>query len=398
MRRDEIDIFISGAGPAGLIAAAALAAPGRRIVVADPGPDPALAGGRGDLRSTAFLRPARDLFERIGLWSHLEPLSTPLEALRIVDLAGDPPSIRTERSFCGDPGAALGWNFMNDVLRDALLTYLRGQSGVELVWGAGFAALLNRTSAALVTLTNGRQLQARLVVAADGRSSPLREAAGIGVKTTRYGQKALAFAVAHEIPHSNVSTELYLSGGPFTMVPLPDRDGSPASAVVWMNPGTEAARLLALGTEAFEAAATTRSAGVLGRLRLLTGRSSFPVISQKAERFAEGRVAIAAEAAHVLPPIGAQGLNTSVADVIQLAHLTKTAADPGSPHLLAAYDRARQADLPQRARAIDLYNRLTRSPDPISQFLRAQGLGLLHDIAPIREGLIKSGMGPAPQS
>src|SRR5690606_23140332 len=148
------------------------------------------------------------------------------EALRIVDLAGDPPRIRTERTFGGDPGAALGWNFMNDVLRDALLSYLRGQDGDELVWGAGFAALLNRSSAALVTLTTGRQLQTRLAVAADGRSSPLREAAGIGVQTTRYGQKALVFAVAHERPHGNVSTELYLSGGPFTMVPLPDREGS----------------------------------------------------------------------------------------------------------------------------------------------------------------------------
>lgn len=397
MIRDEADIFISGAGPAGLIAAAALALPGRRIIVADPGPDPAKVGGRGDLRSTAFLRPARDLFERIGLWPHLAPLATPLEALRIVDLAGDPPAIRNERTFGGDPGAALGWNFMNDVLREGLLAHLRAASGVELVWNAGFARMVNRLSAVLITLSNGRQVQARLAVAADGRGSPLREAAGIGVQTTRYGQKALAFAVGHDLPHGNVSTELYLSGGPFTMVPLPDHQGRPASAVVWMNPGAEAARLAGLDPAAFEAEATRRSAGILGELKVLTSRALFPVITQRAERFVEGRVALAAEAAHVLPPIGAQGLNTSVADVIQLAHLAEGALDPGAPAILVAYDRARAADLPMRARAIDLYNRLTRSPDPISQGLRSQGLGLLHDIAPIREALIRSGMGPVPR-
>lgn len=394
MIRDTVDIFISGAGPAGLIAAAALSAPGRTIVVADPGPDPAMAGGRGDLRSTAFLRPARALFEQIGLWSQLEPLATPLDALRIVDLAGEPPSVRTERTFGDESGTALGWNFMNDTLRDGLLAFLRQQPGVEIVWNAGFVSLLSRSSAALIGLSNSRQLQAKLAVAADGRASPLRDGAGVQVSTTRYGQKALAFAVGHDVPHGNISTELYLSGGPFTMVPLPDHQGAPASAVVWMNPGAETSRLAALDLPEFEAAATRRSAGLLGALRLLTARSVFPVVSQIAERFAEGRVVIAAEAAHVLPPIGAQGLNTSVADVIQLAELIKTASDPGAPQLLEAYNRARQADLPHRLRAIDLYNRLTRSADPISQMLRAQGLGLLHDIAPLREALMKSGMGP----
>ena len=207
--------------------------PGRRRLRA-PGAAP------GDLRSTAFLRPAQALFARLGLWQRLAPLATPLEALRIVDLAGDPPAPRTERLW-GEPGGGpLGWNFMNEALRPALAAHVAAMANVEIAWGTGFARLVNRSTEALLTLTDGRNLSARLALAADGRASPLREAAGIGVKITRYGQKALAFAIRHDRPHQGISTEFYLDGGPFTVVPLPDHKGSPASAVVWMNPGPRA--------------------------------------------------------------------------------------------------------------------------------------------------------------
>ncbi len=256
MQRETVDIFIAGGGPAGLIAAAAFAHAGASVLLADPGPPPGPGRAR-DLRSTAFLHPARALFDAIGLWDELAPKATDLRALRIVDLAGDPPAIRTERSFqgadlAGDQAAApLGWNFMNDDIRAAVLTHLGRQPGVELAWGCGFAGLVDRSAEALVTLTDGRRLSARLAVAADGRASPLREAAGIAVQTTRYGQKALAFAVTHALPHDGISTELYLDGGPFTIVPLPDHDGAPASAVVWMNPGPRAVALAGLTPEAF---------------------------------------------------------------------------------------------------------------------------------------------------
>src|SRR5690606_30265015 len=150
----------------------------------------------------------------------LEPLSTPLRQLRIVDLAGAPPEVRASRTFdSGDPLAEpLGWNLMNDTIRLELLRFLDKQPRVELAFGCGFASLLARSEAALIGLTDGRQLSVRLAVAADGRASPLREAAGIGTRTWRYGQKALAFAVTHPEPHHGTSTELYLHGGPFTMV------------------------------------------------------------------------------------------------------------------------------------------------------------------------------------
>lgn len=386
----DVDVFISGGGPAGLIAAAALATAEASVFLADPAPP---RDDDRDQRSTAVLRPGRALLESCGLWDALD--TTPLEALRIVDLAGSPPRVRTERRFEGEGEGALGWNIMNAALRRAVLAQLRDRPGVELAFGTGFASLVSRTGEALVTLADGRRVTARLAVAADGRASALRDAAGIGVATTRYGQKALAFAVTHPLPHRGVSSEFYLDGGPFTMVPLPDRDGMPASAVVWMSDGPVATALAALPPEEFDEAIMRRTAGDLGPLHLAGPRDLWPVVTQRALRLTAERVVVIAEAAHVLPPIGAQGLNTSLADIAALAR--RFGADPagfGSAPMLAAYEAERAPDLRLRAAAIDLYNRVTRSSDPLSQALRQGGLALIHDVAALRRAVVKAGMGP----
>ena len=136
--------------------------------------------------------------------------------------------------------------------------------------------------------------------------------AGISVKTHNFGQKALAFAVTHSIPHKNISTEIHLSGGPFTLVPLRDHDGKPSSAVVWMDKSEEAAKLMNMKDKEFEEEMTQRSCNVLGPLKLASKKSSWPIISQIADRIYSQRLALIGETAHVVPPIGAQGLNLSL--------------------------------------------------------------------------------------
>ena len=393
----ETDIFISGGGIAGLVAAAAFAAAGRRVVLADPEPPVEDAAAEGsDLRSTAFLRPGRALLERAGVWEALAPHATPLDTLRAVDTIGWPPAIRTARDFraseIGD--APFGWNLLNWVTRRTLVRALKGR--VDLRLGTGFGDLLARDREALLTLTDGSRIRARLAVAADGHASPLREAAGIGVRTTRYGQKAIAFTVTHPEPHGNVSTELYAPGGAFVLVPLPDQDGRPASAVVWMNEGRRALDLMAMDGESFAAEATLRSAGVQGALRLESPRRLWPVVTQEAAALTARRVALVAEAAHVLPPIGAQGLNTSLADVAALVDLAGTADDPGSPALLDAYARARARDIRARAAVIDTFNRVCRSGVAPVEALRGVGLRLVHDVAPIRRAVMRAGLGERP--
>ncbi|MGJ8584955.1 MAG: FAD-dependent monooxygenase [Marinosulfonomonas sp.] len=398
MQLDKTDILICGGGPAGLIAAAALAHAGFNLCVVDPSAPITKGDERGaDLRSTAFLQPAQALFREIGIWDRLLPHAIPLDKLRIVDTAGDPPELRDERAFdsaeLGDQ--PFGWNFLNWRIRHELVAHLTAQPNVELRFGTGFASLLTRTSGAIVTLTDGTRLQARMVVAADGRNSPVRDASGIAVKTTRYGQKALAFIATHPEPHLNVSTEIYHEGGPFTMVPLADIDGIPASAIVWMNPGRRAVDLAALPESAFNVEMSRRSAGLFGPLELASPRALWPIITQRAEALTAQRIALIAEAAHVLPPIGAQGLNTSLNDVAALLEAARgTPAQLGEPPMLATYEKARHKDIANRTRIIDLFNRVTRSGDVNLQSLRLAGLKAAHDIAPLRQGLMRAGMGP----
>lgn len=394
MTPEHTDIFIAGGGIAGLVAALGLADAGLRVTLADPGPAP--GDNAADLRSTAYLQPARALLGDIGVWARLDAAATPLEVLRVIDCAGDPPLARTTRAFeAADLGApAFGWNLPNGLTRTALARAAAANPAIDLRFGTGFKALLARDAEAIVTLADGTRLTCRLAVAADGRNSALREAAGIGTETIRYGQKALAFAVTHTAPHDNVSTELYHEGGAFVLVPLPDRNGRAASAVVWMNDGPEAQRLASLSDADFALAATARSTGVLGDLALASDRQIWPVVTQRARALIARRTAIVAEAAHVLPPIGAQGLNTSLMDIRRLVDLARDAPDEvGTRACLDTFARQREADIKARARAIDLYNRLCRSGDPPVQALRSLGLRLAHDIRPLRRGLMRAGLG-----
>jgi 2-octaprenyl-6-methoxyphenol hydroxylase len=235
---------------------------------------------------------------------------------------------------------------------------------------------------------------ARLLVAADGRGSVVREALGIGVRTMRYGQKALAFAVNHPIPHMNVSTEIHRSGGPFTLVPLPDRGGLPCSAVVWMERGPEALRLAALPVAEFEAAMSERSCHLFGPLTLLTRRTVWPIISQIADRMWGERTALIAEAAHVMPPIGAQGLNMSLADVRVLLELAQAAPEKlGERAMLETYHRRRHAEVVARITGIDALNRASMLSAPALRDARAKALNALYSVAPVRKTLMRAGLG-----
>jgi len=386
------DILIAGGGLAGLIAAVALTQQGFDVTLIDPGPRP--TGACKDTRSTAYLRPARDLLGRIGLWDQLAPLATPLAQLRIIDTAGDPPHPVDSRNFLPEGSGPFGWNLPNDATRAALCQVLETAPNATLRFGTELTGLLARDASAHVTLGSEDRIEARLVIGADGHASTVRQACEIDVTTTRYGQKALAFEVTHDVPHGDISTEIYASGGAFTLVPLPDRDGRPSSAVVWMEDDPRALDLAARPTDAFSAAATARSTSALGNLRLHGERAIFPVISQRSKRLTARRVALIAEAAHVLPPIGAQGLNSSLADVAALVDLA--ASDPtalGSDKMLASYEHARSFDICARMAAIDAYNRVCRSGAGWVRRVRVEGLRCVHDLEPVRRAVIRAGLG-----
>lgn len=393
----QTDIFISGGGVAGLTAAAAFGTAGFNVVIADPMP-PIIDGAdsRADLRTTAFLQPARDLLDAAGLWKRLAPHAAPLQIMRIVDAGGPDATARVTADFDAADISEhpFGWNLSNWLLRREMVARLGELPNVDFLTGVGFASMLTRTREARVTLTDGKRLTAKLVIGADGRTSPVRHAAAIPVKTTRYGQKAVTFAVTHDAPHDNISTEVHRAGGPFTLVPLPDHDGKPCSSVVWMEDGVEATRLAALPEADFNDMATLRSAQTYGPLTLCSRRMVWPIVSQIAGKMSAERTALIAEAAHVVPPIGAQGLNMSLADLACLLDLAT--ANPqrlGDAEMLASYHKTRHPDVRVRAAGVDLLNRASQAENPLLRDLRAKGVEALYGLAPLRKTLMKLGLG-----
>jgi 2-octaprenyl-6-methoxyphenol hydroxylase len=391
------DILVSGGGIAGLTATAAFAQAGFNVICVDPAKPVNVRDAQGaDLRSTAFLQPARALLEKVGLWTRLAPHAQPLQIMRIIDAGGPEPEARMSKEFdaADISDHPFGWNLPNWLLRREMAAHLETLPNVTYKTGVGARTLFTRTAEARVGLSDSTRVSARLVIAADGRGSSMREAAGINVSTTRFGQKALAFAVTHETPHENVSTEIHRTGGPFTLVPLPDHEGRPSSAIVWMEEGPKAKALYEMSEDSFEVAMNTRSCGVLGLLKLASQRTIWPIISQHADRLSSERLALIAEAAHVLPPIGAQGLNMSLSDIRALRDLAIARPEGlGDAAMLDAFHKARFNDIRLREAGITLLNQTSMLSAASLRDARAAGLNALYSFAPLRKSIMQMGLG-----
>lgn len=394
---ETFDVVIAGGGLAGLSAAAGFGAAGHRVLCVDPTPPVTVRDAVGaDLRTTAILQPGQALLEQIGVWDRFAPHASDLRVMRIVDAGGQDIAPRLSCDFDADDlgDRPFGWNLPNWLLRREILTYLADLPQVTLRFGTAVQSVTARSAEVLLRLSDGAQMQAQFLVAADGRNSTVRNALGIGVRSQAFDQMALAFAVTHPVPHDNVSTEIHRSGGPFTLVPLPDHNGAPCSAVVWMERNAEAERLMALDEAAFGAAASERSCGLFGPLTLAGRRSLWPMLAQVADRFTAPRTALMAEAAHVVPPIGAQGLNMSLGDLGCLLDLFAPGSAPlGDADALARYDRTRRPDVNARVFGVGMLNRMSMVNAQPLRDLRKVGLGLIHGLSPVRRGMMRAGLG-----
>jgi 2-octaprenyl-6-methoxyphenol hydroxylase len=394
---DTSDIIIAGGGVAGLAAACAFGSAGFEVICVEPtAPVTDGQSAGADLRTTAFLTPSISVLQAAGLWARLAPFAASLQVMRIIDAGGATPAPRATRDFVASEVSdqPFGWNLSNWMLRREMLARMAELPNVRFVQGQSCTGLLQRDDAAIVQLSGGGRVSARLAIAADGRNSALRAAAGIGVKTIPYAQKAIVFAVGHDAPHGDVSTEIHRTGGPFTLVPLQDQGGRGASSVVWMEKAAEADRLMGLSAGEFEVAVNARSAGVLGALNVISQRQAWPMMGQFARAMTAQRVALVAEAAHVVPPIGAQGLNMSLADIGALLDLARARPDGlGDGAMLRAYARARHGEIIARVLGIDALNRASMASAQPLRDLRKLGLNVLHGFAPLRRAAMKAGLG-----
>lgn len=393
----ETDILIAGGGIAGMSAAARFAADGHRIIIVDPAP--ADIGEGTDLRTTAFLQPGIETLKKAGVWDAIKPTGAELRVMRIVDAGGTEMTPRETADFDGAETTQgfFGWNVSNKAARVALMAKLETLANVDFRFATKVTSFTGTARFGEATLSGGETVRAKLVVAADGRNSSLREFAGIKHRRWAYDQNALVFVVTHDKPHDNISTEIHRTGGPLTLVPMPDLDGKPCSSVVWMTPADRARQLYNMDDATLSAEITRDTMSMFGPLTVASPRAVWPMISQVPSRLISARLALVAEAAHVVPPIGAQGLNMSLHDIETLAELMAKAKlkgdDIGATTLLKSYERKQLPKTLARVGGIDLLNRASMFEPKTLRDLRYAGLSAINRIGPLRKLAIKVGVG-----
>ncbi|WP_118858083.1 FAD-dependent monooxygenase [Sphingomonas mesophila] len=391
---ERSDVIILGGGLVGLALAAALDSAGLTSVVVDPVDPSRWNDSKFDGRTSAVSSSSRRMFETTAVSTHLPEPGCPIRAIRVADglepggLAFEPPE--------GDD-EPLGWMHENRHLRAALKARAEAGPNITLRWSSKAVDVDRGEHGVKVRLDDGTELSAPLLVAAEGRNSPTREAAGIRLARWRYDHSAIVATFAHERPHDHVAWEIFYPTGPFALLPMTDLDGAPRSAIVWSVKADDAAGYLALTDAEFAAEAEAAMGGFLGRVRTLTARSSYPLGFHHAERITDRRLALVGDSAHAIHPIAGQGLNLGFRDAAALAQVLVEGArlglDPGDRQLLDRYQRWRSLDTTMVAAATDGLTRLYGVPGKLPSLVRRAGMALTGRIGPLRDRLAAEARG-----
>lgn len=378
------EILVAGTGPAGLITALLAYEAGFDVVLAGP------PVNLNDARTTTLMIPALEVLQRFGIDTAFGGKASPLETMRIVDgtrrLIRSPVTTFHAKEI-NEP--FFGMNIPNNELNRALADAV---GSAKLLWRE---ALIDewtlQSECATASLDNGKIISAKLVAAADGRNSKARAAAGVSVMNRPYRQTAFVVKLKHERPHSGMSTEFHTETGPFTIVPLPDN----RSSLVWVVRPHEAEALAALPAAELSRRIEGRMSSILGKILIEGTQQIYPLSSGLPSAFAAKRVALVGEAAHVFPPIGAQGLNLGVRDASDLITVARNHRDdPGASAAMSAYERARRPDILARTGAVSLLNQSLLTDFLPAQIVRSAGLAMLSGIAPLRGIFMREGMRP----
>ncbi len=380
------EIAVVGGGPAGLVCAIALKTAGVDTVLIAPPAKP-------DHRTTALLSSSVTALETLGAWQACLPQAAPLKRLRIVD---DTRRLFRAPEVFFDPTEigldAFGYNIENHHLLAALEARA---AELKLLRIAAPALAIDPDAGGVTIEYDDGKARVRLVVGADGARSLARDAAGIATRRRSYPQTALTLNLAHARSHDDTSTEFHTESGPFTLVPLPGR----RSSLVCVLDPSRAAEIAALNDAALSAEIERRAHSLLGTMRVEPGRGAFPLAIETAEAVARSRIALVGEAAHVVPPIGAQGLNLGLRDGATLAEIVADARrqnlDIGGVDVLTRYDEQRRADVTSRTVAVDILNRSLLTDFFPAHGARGLSLYLVDRIGPLRRVLMREGVTPA---
>lgn len=382
------DVIILGGGLVGLALAAALDSSGLSSIVIDPADPDQRRDAAFDGRTSAVSSSSMRMLRTVGVADYLPEPGHPIRAIRVAD-GLEPGSLTFEP---GDDGEPLGYMHENRHLRAALRSRAEAGERVTMRWQSSAAAIDRGDAGVRLKLTDGTDLAAPLLIVAEGRNSPTREAAGIRMAKWRYDHAAVVSTLAHQFSHEDVAYEIFYPGGPFALLPMSDLpDGSHRSAIVWSVPAIDAHGWMSLSDEDFAAEAQAAMGGFLGQVRMIAPRSTYPLGFHHAARITDTRLVLVGDAAHAVHPIAGQGLNLGFRDAAALAEVLVDGArlglDLGDAQLLARYQRWRSLDTLSVALATDSLTRLYSIPGRTASAVRRAGMSLVDRIGPLKDRL-----------
>jgi len=390
---DRADVIIFGGGMVGLALAAALDSSGLSAIVVDPS-DPDLRKDAGfDGRTSAVSSSSMRMLTTIGVADFFPTPGGPIRRIQVADglapggLAFDP----------GEGDEPLGWMHENRHLRAALRDRAEAGSNLWLLWKSAVTSVERDADGVRVALADGRTLSAPLLVAADGRNSQTREAAGIRVARWRYDHSAIVSTLRHERSHEQIAYEIFYPTGPFALLPMTDDEQGHRSAIVWSVPADDAPGWLSLSDQDFAAEARAAMGGFLGAITLAAPRSTYPLGFHHAAQITATRLALLGDAAHAIHPIAGQGLNLGFRDAAALAQVLVEGArlglDLGDRQLLDRYQGWRSLDSLMVAMATDSLTRIYGIPGRTASTVRRFGMGVIERVRPLKNQLMSEARG-----
>jgi 2-octaprenyl-6-methoxyphenol hydroxylase len=390
---EKADVIILGGGLVGSALAVALGAHGLSAIVVDiADPEVILAAGF-DGRASAIASAPYRMLGAIGVLERLEGVGCPIAGIRVSD--GLEPG---KLDFTPEAGeGALGTMFENRLLRRALFEAAQAAPGVEVRMKTRAVDVVRGEHGVTVTLDSGAVITAPLLVAAEGRNSPTREAAGLKVARWSYDHAAIVTSLHHEHAHENIAFEIFYPQGPFAILPLNDDERGHRSAIVWSVKRAEGPGYVKLSERGFLAECEKKMGGFLGKLGPLGGRWSYPLGFHHAATIVSNRLALVGDAAHGIHPIAGQGVNVGFRDVATLVEVLvegkRTGLDLGDPALMARYDRWRSLDTFMVAAATDGLTRLFGVPGRTAHAVRRFGLSAVDRVPALKNRFMAEARG-----